>query len=84
MAKKKPVLLQFDEDLLSKLDRYAEDVERSRSAVVRDAVERYVKQESNAEKDRRLIDGYTRIPDTGEFDEWALESGREMIQEEPW
>ncbi len=81
---KKPVLLQFDEQLLSKLDRYAEEVERSRSSIVRDAVARYINEESEAEKDRRLIEGYTRMPDTNEFDEWAEESAREMVEEESW
>lgn len=81
---KKPVLLQFDDELLERLDQYATTVDRSRSAVVRDAVERYIATESEAEKDRRLVEGYTRIPDTGEFDTWALESGRDAIEEESW
>ncbi|MHB8512823.1 MAG: ribbon-helix-helix protein, CopG family [Actinomycetota bacterium] len=82
--KRKPVLVQFDEELLARLDKLGSEVARSRSAMVRDAVERYVIQESEAEKDRRLIEGYTRIPDTGEFEVDAIEGTRRMIEEEPW
>lgn len=81
---RKPVLVQFDDELLARLDRVSEEKGRSRSAVVREAVERYVVKESVEEKDRRTIDGYTRIPDDGEFDAWAEASVREMIAEEPW
>lgn len=41
-------------------------------------------EQSEADKDRRMIEASTRIPDDGEFDVWAEESGREMVKEEPW
>lgn len=40
--------------------------------------------ESIEKKDRRMIEGYTRIPADDEFKEWAEESAREMVEEEPW
>lgn len=84
MAKRKAVLVQMNDDLLAKLDRLAGEVGRSRSAVVRDAVERYVVQESIAEKDRRMVEGYTRIPDDDEFDAWAEWDAEDLVREEPW
>lgn len=82
--KRKPVLVQFDENLLQSLDALSSEINRSRSAVVRDAVEQYVAQRSEAEKDRRLIEGYTRLPDRGEFRQAAEEGARRLIEEEPW
>jgi metal-responsive CopG/Arc/MetJ family transcriptional regulator len=81
---RKPVLVQFDEDLLERLDDLSSALGRSRSAMVRDAVARYVAQESEAEKDRRLVEGYTRFPDSGEFAAAAEEGARRLIEEEPW
>lgn len=76
--------MQLTEDLVRRLDRLGGETGRSRSALVRDAVERYVAAESEAEKDRRLIEGYTRFPPDHEFDSWAEESAREMLEEECW
>ena len=84
MAKKKPVLLQFDEQLLDRLDRLTSSQGRSRSAVVREAVERYVVTQTKEERDRQMVEAYTRFPDDDEFKEWAEDSTREMIEEEPW
>lgn len=81
---RKPVLVQFTDELLAKLDELGHSRQRSRSALVREAVERYVAHESEAEKDRRLIEGYTRHPPDDEFDEWAEESARELFEEESW
>lgn len=72
-------------DLLRRLDRLARDTGRSRSALVRDAVERYVVQESEAEKDRRLIQGYRQMPQSPEELAWADASFDEMLEnEETW
>lgn len=81
---RKPVLVQLNEELIEKLDELTEVQGRSRSAVVRDAVERYVAAESEAEKDRRLVEGYTRIPPDDEFAAWAEASVRELLDEESW
>ena len=81
---RKQVLVQLTEELVSKLDELAGQTGLSRSAMVRDAVERYVVKESEAEKDRRLIEGYTKYPPDGEFDEMAEDAARRLIEEEPW
>lgn len=81
---KKPVLIQFDDPLLERLDSLGALTGRSRSSIVRDAVERYVTQESDAEKDRRLIAGYTAVPDDAEFVMAAEDGARRLIEEESW
>ena len=81
---RKPVLVQFNDELIAELDQLSQQQGRSRSAVVRDAVERYVVKESDAAKDRRTIEGYTRIPDDGEFMTAAEENLQRMVGEEPW
>ena len=81
---RKPVLVQLNEDLIAELDQLSQQQGRSRSAVVRDAVERYVVNESDAAKDRRMIEAYRLIPDDGEFDAWAEVSAKEMLEEESW
>jgi metal-responsive CopG/Arc/MetJ family transcriptional regulator len=74
-------LVQFSEDLLDRLDRYRAREGRSRSDVVREAVERYLAADREAEIDRLLVDGYTRQPAA---DVWAEHAGRDMIAAEPW
>lgn len=81
---RRQVLVQLTDELVRKLDRLRKEKGRSRSALVRDAVERYVTHESNEEKDRRLIEGYTRFPPDGEFDAVHEEAARRMVEEEPW
>jgi predicted transcriptional regulator len=83
-VEKRPVLIQFSEELLRRLDELGQQLGRSRSSMVRDAVERYVAKESEAEKDRRTIEGYTRFPDTGEFLADAEAGLRRLVEEEPW
>lgn len=51
---------------------------------MRDAVERYIVQESIVDKDRRMQQGYTRIPDDDMFESWAQESVEDMLDEESW
>jgi metal-responsive CopG/Arc/MetJ family transcriptional regulator len=74
-------LVQFSDDLLARLDRYRAREGRSRSEVIREAVERYLAADREAEIDRLLVDGYTRHPPPGD---WADEAARQMIADEPW
>lgn len=81
---RKPVLIQLSDELISQLDEVVEEQGRSRSAIVRDAVERYVATESIAAKDRRLIEAYARVPDDGEWADWAEAGLRDLLEEESW
>jgi metal-responsive CopG/Arc/MetJ family transcriptional regulator len=74
-------LVQFSDELLDRLDRYRAREGRSRSEVIRDAVERYLAQDREAEIDRLIVEAYTRQP---QDDAWSEEAARRMIAAEPW
>jgi predicted DNA-binding protein len=77
-------LVQLNEELLRRLDERAAREGRSRSAVIRDAIEKYLYDEERAEISRRIVEGYERIPQTDEEFDWTDAEAREAIREEPW
>ncbi len=79
---RRQVLVQLNEELLARLDERAARSGRSRSELVREAIERDLVDEREREIDRAIVDGYARIPE--EPDPWIEEVGRRSIAEEPW
>jgi metal-responsive CopG/Arc/MetJ family transcriptional regulator len=77
-------LVQLTQTLLRRLDERAAREGRSRSALIRDAIEDYLHDEEEARIDREIREGYERIPETEEELRWAERQAREMIREEPW
>lgn len=77
-------LVQLTQDLLRRLDERAAREGRSRSALIRDAIEAYLYDEEKARIDREIVEGYERIPTTDEEMEIAEAGVREDIEEEPW
>ena len=77
-------LVQLTDALLVRLDERARSEGRSRSTLIREAIEEYLHDELEAELDRRIVEGYTRVPQTPLEDAWALANAREAIREEPW
>ena len=75
-------LVQFTDELLTALDQHAAQTGRSRSDLIREAVERYLREGLEGEIDRQIQEGYRRIPQ--EPDPWADALARESIAEEPW
>ena len=74
-------LVQLSDELLDRLDRYRAREGRSRSEVVREAIERYLAADREAEIDRLLVDAYTRRPPD---DIWGDRAAKQMISAEPW
>jgi metal-responsive CopG/Arc/MetJ family transcriptional regulator len=75
-------LVQFTDDLLERLDAHrSREGGRSRSEVVRDAVEQYLAADREAEIDRLLVEAYTRQPPE---DVWAEQAAKHLIAAEPW
>jgi Arc/MetJ-type ribon-helix-helix transcriptional regulator len=66
-------------DALVEAEQYA-----SRAAFIVDAINRLVDELEQRDIDRRIVEGYTRIPPTEEEQRWAEISGIESIREEPW
>jgi metal-responsive CopG/Arc/MetJ family transcriptional regulator len=77
-------LVQLNEDLLRRLDERAAREGRSRSALIRDAIETHLHDEENARIDREIREGYERVPETDEEMAAAEREARELIREEPW
>lgn len=77
-------LVQLTSDLLRRLDERAAREGRSRSALIRDAIEAYLHDEEKARIDREIVEGYERIPTTPEEMEIAEASARKAVEEEPW
>jgi metal-responsive CopG/Arc/MetJ family transcriptional regulator len=77
-------LVQLTSDLLRRLDERAAREGRSRSALIRDAIEAYLHDEERDRITREIIEGYERIPSSDEEMKIAEREGREAIREEPW
>jgi metal-responsive CopG/Arc/MetJ family transcriptional regulator len=77
-------LVQLSESLLRRLDERAAREGRSRSALIRDAIEAYLYDEENARIDREIREGYERIPESAADLRAAEREAREAIREEPW
>lgn len=77
------VLVQLTEELVADLDRVRARDGRSRSEVIREAIELHLAGDREAELDRRIVDGYRRTPPE---DVWgdAAEAAARTIAAEPW
>ena len=75
-------LVQLTDELLAALDQHAATSGRSRSELIRDAIELYLTDELEKRVDRQIVRGYSRIPQ--EDDPWAEAMARESIAAEPW
>lgn len=77
-------LVQLNDALLARLDERAARESRSRSALIREAIEGYLRDDVTAELDRRIAEGYACIPQVAVEDAWAEAAARDAIREEPW
>jgi predicted transcriptional regulator len=77
-------LVQLTEQLLRRLDERAAREGRSRSALIRDAIDVYLADEARDEISRQIIEGYERVPQMDEEFDWGDAEAREAIREEPW
>lgn len=77
-------LVQLTRELLFRLDERAAREGRSRSALIRDAIEAYLTDDARDEISRQIIAGYERIPETEEEIAAAEREAREAVREEPW
>jgi Arc/MetJ-type ribon-helix-helix transcriptional regulator len=63
-------MVQLTEDLVALLDREAARRGVSRSALIRTALEKFLRNDQEAAISRRIVDGYVRIPPETP-DEWG-------------
>jgi len=74
-------LVQLSDELLERLDTHRAREARSRSEVVRAAIEQYPAADREAEIDRQLVEAYARQPPE---DVWGDQAAKAMIAAEPW
>lgn len=75
-------MVQLSDELLKALDQRAAHAGRSRSHLIRVAIERYIHQDLEAELDRQIVAGYQRLP---QHEDLAAEQQlRDYIAAEPW
>jgi len=77
-----PALVQLDDDLIARLDSRAAAARRSRSDLIREAVELYLTADPAAAIDAAIVDSYTRLPPDEDFG--AAWAARASIEAEPW
>ncbi|HEV8687811.1 MAG TPA: ribbon-helix-helix protein, CopG family [Gaiellaceae bacterium] len=76
-------LVQLNDELLALVDERAARLGKSRSELIRAALEQYLKTDRDAAIDAAIVDGYTRIPPP-KYDPWAEAAARDSIAAEPW
>jgi metal-responsive CopG/Arc/MetJ family transcriptional regulator len=70
----KTIQMTIDEPLLEEVDRTIRDLEMTRSAFIRQALQLALRRHRIAEMERRHAEGYARHPvQPGEFDVWEAE-----------
>jgi metal-responsive CopG/Arc/MetJ family transcriptional regulator len=77
-------MVQLNDALLEVLDQRAVETGRSRSELIREAIEQYYKEDIEAAIDRAMVEGYTRVPDHDEFDGLAEASLQVLNEDDPW
>jgi len=77
-------LVQLPDGMLARLDERAAREGRSRSALIRDAVDAYLTDDIAAETDRLIVAGYTRVPQTDDELAWVHANAARAVAAEPW
>jgi predicted transcriptional regulator len=76
-------LVQLNDELLALVDERAARLGKSRSELIRAALEQYLKTDRAAAIDAAIAEGYRRLPPS-EDDPWASAAARRSIAAEPW
>lgn len=85
MASRTQTLLQLTDELVDLLDRRASEQGVSRSKLVRTILEQELRQDRESEISRRLVEGYSRIPQSegrdawGDLDAWTEQNTRRNL-----
>jgi Arc/MetJ-type ribon-helix-helix transcriptional regulator len=81
----KMITVRMPEERVARIDELvrAESYE-SRASFIVEAIDRLVDELEQREIDRRIVEGYTRLPQTGEELRWAEASARRSVEAEPW
>ena len=79
------VTLRLPEERVTRIDELVQaESYDSRASFIVEAINRLVDEIEEREIDRRIIQGYTRFPQTEEEQRWARLAALDSIREEPW
>lgn len=78
---RRQTLVQLTDALLARLDERAARLRRTPSSLIREA---YLSDQLEAEVDRHIVEGYTRVPQDAQELRWAWASAHDAIREEAW
>jgi metal-responsive CopG/Arc/MetJ family transcriptional regulator len=85
MARRTQTLVQLTDELVALLDERAARQRRSRSDLIREAIEGFLGDDAEAHVSRQIVAGYERIPQEGDdLENWARRGALDLIDEEPW
>jgi metal-responsive CopG/Arc/MetJ family transcriptional regulator len=78
-------LVQLTDELVALLDERAARQRRSRSDLIREALEAFLAEDAEAVVSREIVAGYERVPqDEDGLERWARRGARDLVEEEPW
>ena len=81
----KMITVRMPEDRVSRIDALVEaESYESRASFIVEAINRLVEEIEERQIDRRIVEGYTRFPQTEEEQRWARLGALDSIREEPW
>jgi len=81
----KMITVRMPEDGVARIDALVESgAYPTRASLIVEAINRLVDEIEEREIDRRIIEGYTRFPQTEEEQRWARLAALDSIREEPW
>ncbi|MGH3002855.1 MAG: CopG family transcriptional regulator [Gaiellaceae bacterium] len=80
---RRQTLIQLDDARIAALDERASASGRSRSDLVREAIDLLLGTGEAAAIDAAIVEGYERAPASGR-DLWALQGAVAAIKDEPW
>ena len=84
LVARRQVLVQLSDELVASLDLRARNRAISRSQLIREAVEQFVANDLEAERERAYVESYTRVPqeDDPGTDIATILTSRDMDEEE--
>jgi metal-responsive CopG/Arc/MetJ family transcriptional regulator len=77
------ISVRLTDDLLALVDEHAARTGKTRSELIRSALEEYLKRDREAAIDAAIVEGYGRIP-AERHDPWAHAAASRSIAAEPW
>ena len=85
IARRTQTLVQLTDELVALLDQRAVQQRRSRSDLIREAIDRFLGEDAEAHVSGQIVAGYQRVPQEGDdLESWARRGARDMVEEESW